>query len=492
MVRASHIEAVRGRAHRRTKTWNECSKYSRGEPRACQITLHLSIVVCMTEVISKFAFGRTRRENILLVTLGITILGATIWFAIKFINPAPPGTIVIATGDGEGDYTRFAEQYQKAMKKEGVNLEIRKTRGAKENVSLLTGANSDVTVAFVHDGLITQEEAPDVVSLGSMYYEPLWIFANRKNGTARITRLSQLKGKTVSVGEEGSGTKSLALRLLTASGVDDKAARFVYLKWTEIQSQLDHGSIDAAFFIGPPEDEIIEQLLDDPAIELISLDNAEAMQRRLPFLHHLTLPHGAINLGRNLPDHDVDIVAPTATLLAKKSIHPALVHLLLRAATVAHSDAGVFEKANEFPSDKDFEIDLSEDARQFYKNGAPAWHRYLPFWLATLLERLLVIIVPFFAVILPLLKMIPRFFNWRARRKILGRYAELKFIEVQLHNDPSEKRLAIYRAELKKIEERVRQLKVPLEFADQLYGLRSNIALVHSQILQAAAGETPG
>lgn len=423
-----------------------------------------------------------------MLTIAVLIVAATIWFAIRFVNPAPPSTLVIAAGDGEGDYIDFANKYRDLMRKSGINLVVRTTSGTAQNVELLKDPRSDVFVGFVHDGLITQEEAPDLVSLGSLYYEPLWVFVTAKGPP--LNRLNHLANKTISIGEQGSGTASLARRLLDNSGVTDKNAHFTYHKWDEIHQQLKDGKIDAAFFIGPPEDELIEQLLDDPAIRLMNLDNAEAMQRRLPFLHHLTLPHGAINLAKNLPATDIEMVAPTATLLAKKTIHPALVHLLLTAATTVHSDAGVFEKASEFPSDKDFEIDLSEDARQFYKNGAPAWHRYLPFWLATLLERLIVIAVPFFAIVLPALKTIPRFFNWRARRKILGRYAELKFIEVQMRTDPSPQKIAEYVKDLKKIEERVSRLKVPLEFAEQLYGLRGNIKMVHEQISQSSQQPT--
>lgn len=442
----------------------------------------------MTEMITKLAFGRSKKETAFMLTIAVLIVAATIWFAIRFVNPAPPSTLVIAAGDGEGDYIDFANKYRDLMRKSGINLVVRTTSGTAQNVELLKDPRSDVFVGFVHDGLITQEEAPDLVSLGSLYYEPLWVFVTAKGPP--LNRLNHLANKTISIGEQGSGTASLARRLLDNSGVTDKNAHFTYHKWDEIHQQLKDGKIDAAFFIGPPEDELIEQLLDDPAIRLMNLDNAEAMQRRLPFLHHLTLPHGAINLAKNLPATDIEMVAPTATLLAKKTIHPALVHLLLTAATTVHSDAGVFEKASEFPSDKDFEIDLSEDARQFYKNGAPAWHRYLPFWLATLLERLIVIAVPFFAIVLPALKTIPRFFNWRARRKILGRYAELKFIEVQMRTDPSPQKIAEYVKDLKKIEERVSRLKVPLEFAEQLYGLRGNIKMVHEQISQSSQQPT--
>lgn len=439
----------------------------------------------MTDIIAKIAFGRSKNETTLMLVFATLIVIATVWFAVKFVNPAPPSKLVIASGDGEGDYIEFAKKYHELMKKSGVDLQVRTTQGTSENLELLKNPNSDVTVGFIHDGLVTQDEAPDLVSLGALYYEPLWIFVSSK--TVSPTKLNQLAGKNISIGEKGSGTASLATRLLEDSGIHDKNAHFLFHSWNEIHPLLKSGKIDIAFYIGPPEDELIETLLDDPAIRLVSLDNAEAMQRKLPFLHHLTLPHGAINLAKNLPPVDVEMIAPTATLLAKKSIHPALVHLLLTAATTAHSNAGVFEKANEFPSAKDFEIDLSEEARQFYKNGAPSWHRYLPFWLATLLERLLVIAVPFFAVILPALKTIPRFFNWRARRKILGRYAELKFIEVQMRADPSPEKVRHYVKDLKKIEDQVSRLKVPLEFADQLYGLRGNIKMVHEQISQNLA-----
>jgi uncharacterized protein len=439
----------------------------------------------MTEMITKLAFGRSKNETTVMAIVAAIIVIVTIWFAVRFVNPAPPSKLVIAVGDGEGDYAEFAKQYHKQMLSSGVDLEIRPTTGTVENVALLEDPKSGVSVGFVHDGLVTQDEAPNIVSLGSLYYEPLWIFVSKK--LSHLSRLTDLAGKRICLGEKGTGTVVLGQRLLENSGITEKNAVFMHELWENTHQLFKDGKVDVAFFIGPPEDDIIEELLDDPNIRLMSLDNAEAMQRKLPFLHHLTLPHGAINLAKNSPPTDIEMVAPTATLLAKKSIHPALVHLLLTAATSVHSDAGVFEKANEFPSDKDFEIDLSEEARQFYKNGAPAWHRYLPFWLATLLERLVVIAVPFFAIVLPALKTIPRFFNWRARRKILGQYAELKFIEVQMRTDSSPQKINEYVKDLRKIEDRVSRLKVPLEFAEQLYGLRANIRMVHEQISQNIA-----
>jgi len=309
----------------------------------------------MSEMIRKFVFRRSRRElAFMLVPLaGIFLL--TVWYAFKFVNPAPPHKLVLAVGDGEGDYAIYGKKYHDLMAKEGIDLEVRPTAGSLQNIRLLTDPKSDVTVAFAHDGIVTQADIPEVFSLGAMYYEPLWIFTNKKNGNQKLDRLNQFKGKTVSLGEDGSGTKALTLRLLADAGVTDKNAKFLNLKWDQIQEALHRGQIDVAFFIGPAEDELIEQLMEEPQIRLISLENAAAMQRKLPFLHHLSLPHGSISLAKDLPATDVEMVAPTATLLAKKTMHPALIHLLLQAATTVHSDPGVFEQNNEFPAEKDYD-----------------------------------------------------------------------------------------------------------------------------------------
>jgi uncharacterized protein len=444
----------------------------------------------MEQIVNKLVFGRSRSEKWVMGLLFFILVGGSIWFAINFVNPSPPSKLVIATGDGEGDYAAFAQKYAEAMKAEGIHLQIRETKGTVENVRLLKDPKSDVAVAFVHDGYLSQNDAPDLSSLGSMYFEPLWIFVSNKPEFAKAATLTQLIGKKIAVGEKDSGTEVLATRLLNNSGVTTENSHFINMNWHEIQEGLNSGKIDVAFFMSPAEDDLIEELLKDSKIKLLSIDNAEALQRRMPFLHHLTLPHGSINIAKNLPEKDIEIVAPTATLLAKKSIHPALVHLLLKAATKAHSDASILEKANEFPADKDYEFDLNEDARQYYKNGAPAWHRYLPFWLATLLERFLVVAVPFFAVIIPAIRMIPRFFNWRARRKILSKYAQLKYIEVALMalgTEVSRERINQFLKDLKKIETAVDNLRVPLEFAEQVYGLRANIKSVRDRILESEA-----
>jgi TRAP-type uncharacterized transport system substrate-binding protein len=408
-----------------------------------------------------------------------------VFFAIKYVNPAPPRKFIIATGDGEGDYQNFAKQYQDLIKEEGIQVITKPTRGAMDNVNLLLDEKSDVDVAFVQDGLVSGDKTANLISLGSLYYEPLWIFYSNKIELPHkvdLTRLSQLKGKIIGLGEEGSGTSVLAQRLLKASGVDATNSTFVHQKWEDSEQDLRDGELDAAFMIAPPEDALIEKLLEDSDIHLMSLDQAQGIEAQLPFLHHLTLHHGSISLAKNLPEKDIEMVSPTATLLAKDSLHPALAFLLLKAASEVHGDPGIFEKKNEFPSDKDYEVSLSREAKTFYKNGIPVWQRYMPFWLATLVERFLIIIVPFFAFVLPALKMIPRFLQWRSRNKILGRYAELKYLENRMRAGDSQEVKSKLLHELEKIEDKVNRLKLPLEYSEDLYGLRSHIHFVRERL----------
>ncbi|CAM6005655.1 unnamed protein product [Sphagnum balticum] len=143
----------------------------------------------------------------------------------------------------------------------------------------------------------------------------------------------------------------------------------------------------------------------------MSVDQAEAAIRQFPYLHHLVLPHGVIDLKANIPDHDVDMVSPTATLLVRDDLHPALVYLLLKAASQIHSDPGIFEKKNEFPIDKDYVFPLSDEAKNYYKSGAPFWQRYLPFWLAILVDRFILIIIPLLALIIPIVKLFQGFWS---------------------------------------------------------------------------------
>lgn len=425
-----------------------------------------------------------RPSKKLAFSLALYILLITLAFGVaqKFVHPAPPRHIVISAGDDEGDYLTFANQYKEVIEKEGVQLEVRRSSGSRENLTRLLDPKSGVDVAFVQDGLNTTETDAGLVSLGSLYYEPLWVFYR---GKKKISRFSQLTGKRVAIGERGGGTPALAWRLFKLHGIDKSNTHILHLTYAEAVNALKKGTADVAFFIASPEDDLVKRLLEDKSLELVNLDQAEAITRQLPYLHHLVLPSGALDLKNNIPAEDIHLVAPTATLVARDTLHPALVDLLLTAAIDIHGEPGIFEQKGEFPIDKDYYFPISSEAKRYYKSGAPFWQRYLPFWVATLVDRFILVAVPILALLLPLLKMVPKFIDWRFKSRIYRRYGELKYLETQVKAEKNSSQYARHLAELDRIEERVNHMKIPLELSDHLYVLREHIDFVRGKLSRA-------
>lgn len=429
----------------------------------------------------KIFFGRSLKDVAIAVGPSTFFILCALIVAYIYLDPAPPSHLVIATGGGEGDYMIYAKLYKEILKKEGVDLEIRTTGGPVENLQLLEDENSNVDVGFVQDGLGNIDQQPDLVSLGSLYQEPIWIFY--RNGS-ELTRLSQLEGKSIAIGPDSTGTNVLAKKLFQESGVDEKNAKFVPLGLTAAANSLRQGLVDAAVFLGNADDPLVEQLVLDPSLRLMNFDQAEAITRQIPYLHHLILPHGAFDLKRNLPAQDVHLVSPAATLVARDDLHPALVFLLLKAATQVHGAPGVFEKKDEFPTDREFTFPLDRDAKAFYKSGAPFWQRHLPYWLASLVDRFIIIMIPILALVLPLIRLVPKIYVWRIKSKIYKRYGELKFLEMQLKPETTFDELPRFLSLLDEIEVRVNQMKVPVDYSDHIYVLREHIDFVRGRLVR--------
>ena len=246
------------------------------------------------------------------------VLVAAIWAALHFIDPAPRMRVVIATGAEDSEYLDFAHSYAKLLAEDGVTLDVQSSGGAIDNIKRLRDPEDAARVAFLQDGLSDTDESHasdsevDLVSLGSVSYEPIWIFYR---GKAVHTRLSALVGKRIAVGSKGSGTQVLALRLLKASGVDASNSRLVEADRATAQQQLQDGGLDAAFFIGAPESRLVRELVAYPGLRVMNLDQAEASTRQFPYLHHLVLPHGAMDLQHNVPAHDLNLLATTTVVV---------------------------------------------------------------------------------------------------------------------------------------------------------------------------------
>ena len=428
------------------------------------------------------------RDLLLVVLPAALLLLAGFWAAAQFIRPAPPKQLILSSGGEGGAYQRFALRYKDVLARYGVDLVERPSAGAVENLARLRDDQQEVDAGLVQSGIASVGEEDTLSSLGSLYYEPLWIFY--RAGLAKdgeLDRISQLHGRRIAIGPAASGTNKLARDLLEAHGLARAPTQMMEQGGAAAVDALARGNIDALFVVGPLQSATVWTLLFTEGVRLMSLSQADAYTRRFPGLAKLSLPRGAVDLERNVPPHEVTLVSPMATLLVREDTHPALVDLLLQAATEVHGGPGIFQRAGEFPHAAQVDFPLSKEAERYYRSGKPLLQRYLPFWAATLIDRLLVMLVPVLALLLPILRFAPALYNWRVRSRIFRRYGELKFIEAEVEQDPARCSRDQWLARLEGVEADVNRMPTPLTFSDMYYTLRSHIGLVRQTILRKTA-----
>jgi TRAP transporter TAXI family solute receptor len=432
----------------------------------------------------------SRRDRMRLAAVVIVLIVVVVWVSVKFVQSGPPRHIVLASGAASGIYHQYALRYKENLGREGVKVDVRMTQGAAENLALLLDPKSGVDVAFMQGGVASFPEADGLVMLASLYYEPLWIFYR---DAATLTQLNELHGKRIAIGVVGSGTRALVAQLFaangltSASGVGRDNTDIVALGGDDALRALKAGEVDAALFVGGTDTPTIQQALRDPVIKLMSLGRAEADSRRFPFLTKLTLPSGTIDLAVNIPDHDIAMVGTKAMLVARDSLHPALIDLLVDAAHEIHGHQGYFEAAGEFPGTAPVDIPVSPFADEHRRFGPSFLHRYLPFWLATLVERAVIVVVPLIVVLVPLFNFMPRLLRWRVRSRVYRWYGELALLERDVANHLGTLPLEKWQADLDRIERSVAGIHTPAGFASEAYTLREHIGLVRRAVIAKAS-----
>lgn len=398
----------------------------------------------------------------LVITVGAFML------AYQFVDPAPPNTLTLSAGSKGGAYYAYAESYRDYLKQRGVSVRLLESAGSQENVERLSAGEADV--AFVQSGIANPENNA-LTSLGSLYYEPLWVFVRADAG---VKSLIDLKGKSVAVGSKGSGTRVLSVQLLKENGLSEHNTSLSSAGANKAADALLNGKVDAVFLVAGASAETVQMLNQSSRVKLLSFTRAEAYTRRISTLSSLSLPQGTLNLASNMPKKDTTLLAATATLLINKNTHPALQDLLLQAALYVHGGRTLFSHEGEFPTSHYSAITLSKEAQRYYKSGPPFLQRYLPFWAATLVDRLKVMLLPFVALLIPLFKVMPPLYRWRVRSRIYRWYDELGRIDIALAEGADQTMFD----ELDRIENEIRKVHVPLSYADELYSLRMHLALI--------------
>jgi TRAP-type uncharacterized transport system substrate-binding protein len=411
------------------------------------------------------------------------LLIVVLWVTLRYVNPAPPTTIVMTSGADGSMFQVYAGRYAKILAKQGVTLKILPSQGSLENLKRLSDPGFKVDVGFVQGGIASFGDANNLVSLGSVFYVPVLLFYKAPQP---IKLLSELDGKRIAIGREGSGARALAEALLKANGIEAGGrSRLLELEGKGAEDALLAGQADAIFVMGDSATPAtMRELIHTANVRLFDFVQGDGYVRRFRYLTKIELPPGSLDLGKNTPAQTMTMVAPTAELLARPGLHPALSDLLIQAAQEVHGRATLLQKAGEFPAPLEHEYRVSEDATRYYKSGKTFAYRHLPFWLASLVDRVAIVLVPLAVLLIPALRIVPWLYKWRINQRIYRRYGELMALERAVGGKATAEKRAELLKRLDEIEKRIVTVKLPASFADQLYVLRQHLHFVRNQILQ--------
>ena len=402
---------------------------------------------------------------------------AVVWF----VQSAPPSTLTISSGRTGSTFQRYAESYKKILAIHDVTLRILPSEGSKENLQRLQAADSGVDIGFVQGGLTEGVDLSDLVSLGSVSYQPLWIFYR---SPAPIDRLSALEGKRIAIGDERSGTHVLALTLLKANGITGAPTTLLDLDAEEAAKGLADGTVDALFLSGDSAPtQTLRALIRTPDVHVYNFTQADAYVRRYAYLNRIELPEGSMDLGKNLPAHDLVLVGPTVELVARAGLNSALSDLLIGAAQEVHGRSGLFHKRGEFPAPLEHEFKLSDDALSYYKSGKSFLYRRIgSFWLASLLNRMLVAFLPVALLLIPAIRFFPSAYKWGIQLRFYRCYRRLLRLEHDATGTLTNEQRQALLGQLEEVEQIVNHLKVPASFGDRFYGLQGHMLFVRERL----------
>jgi uncharacterized protein len=416
------------------------------------------------------------RANLWIVPLVVAIL----WILFRFLDPAPPRSLVMTTGAEGGAYHQFGLALKERLESEGLALELRTSRGSLDNLQRLADGTGEVQLGLVQSGtvqLLSDRQRRRLSGLAALYHEPLWLF---RRSETEAQRLGDLQGLRVGVGSEGSGTWAVVRRLFSEIGAEERFATLDQGNWRALPDSdsaeaLLAGELDVVFFVLPAGSPLLSRLLAAPSLDLVSLPESRALAARLPFLEHLTIVEGLLDLAGNIPPEDISLLSPVATLIVNDGFHPALASLVLEAARDALRDGNLLDSPGRFPAAVPLEVDLTAEADYYHRQGVPFLQRYLPFWFASIVDRYIVLLIPFIVIMLPLLRSMGPIYTWRMRARVFRWYEQLRRVDRLIINGEVSACLDEEIAALHKLEADLSRVDVPLSYAHELYSLHLHV-----------------
>ncbi len=408
----------------------------------------------------------------------LLLVVASFYLTSKFIEPSSKKEITIATGSIDGEYYNTALKYKEILEKQKVKVNILTSNGSMENIQLLNEKKADI--AFVQNGIDSLKKQTEIKAIASIYYEPLWIFY--KNDEYKMDYLIQLITKRISIGREKSGTEDLALKMLNDNGINKENTQLLNNSTAEAKDLLIKGEIDAMFIVSSPNSKIIKELLENPDIKLFNFKRAKAYSRKYTFLESTPLYEGTIDLYRNLPSEDINLLSTTANLIVRNGFSDELTRLILKEIKKVHNKKELFEAANQFPNIENLTIDINEDADRYFTYGDTWLEKIFPYWIASNIDRLSILLIPLITLMIPLSKGFFPLYRWSIRSKIYKWYEQIHKIDLIAEYESQDKlqdcltQITILKKEIKQ------ETKVPLSYMGEYYDLIMHLELIISKI----------
>ncbi|SDT99086.1 TAXI family TRAP transporter solute-binding subunit [Halopseudomonas salegens] len=423
------------------------------------------------------------RTNLWIIPLALLLA----WGLIRFLDPAPPRHLVMTTGSETGAYHGFAQRLAERLEHQGLSLELRPSKGSMENLQRLVADNPDVQIGMVQGGtagLLDSAQRSRLQALAALYHEPLWLF--QRTGES-VDTLADLNALRLGVGAEGSGTWAVVKALFAEAGQQERFGSLNQGLWQPLDSQsaasaLLAGELDAAFLVLPADHPLISRLVADPELELADFAQAEALAARLPYLRQLHIPMGLLDIAGNLPPSSASVLSPVATLVVNEAFHPALATLILQESREILREGTLLDAPDAFPAATPLDLPLSNEADYYHRNGVPMLQRYLPFWIASLVDRYVVLLIPFIAIMIPLFRSMGPLYRWRIRARVFRWYGQLRRIDRLIQNDQIQNQRDEELANLHQLEDDLTRVDVPLSYAHELYTLHLHVRYMISRL----------
>ncbi len=390
----------------------------------------------------------------------------------------PPNTIVLAAGPAGGAYETVAQDYAEILARDGIRLEILETAGSVDNAGLLEAG--DVDAAFLQGGIKVDPAVAEAV--GAVFFEPVVFLVNE--GAAIPRNPALWSGLRINSGAPGSGTAAAFRDFERAVGLAEGDNEHFSIPYAEAATALLGGELDIAVYVAPIEAPYLKAAYEEPGLRVLDLTHVQAISRRLAYATVVSVPAGGMSLDPVLPPRPVDLIAIEARLAVRPDLHPALVNRLTMAAIELHRARGIITDPGVFPNIEGTGLNVSNTARQLILEGPSTWHNWLPYWIAAQINRVLLLLLPFFFIVVPLMRLLPFAYAYAMRWRVWQHYPEIREIELELANDPSDAELDTMQSHLSELDERLAALRLPAAYRQGQYDARLHVELIQKRIAE--------